>query len=60
MKRGIFAELQEGIEALAEERQGKVTLRPHRLVLPELRAVTGQELVSIREQLKMSRPVFAI
>ena len=60
MKRNIFAELVEGIEALAEEREGKLTLRSHRLILPELRAVTAEELVSIRERLKMSRPVFAM
>ncbi|MDH4560864.1 transcriptional regulator [Pseudomonas sp. BN411] len=60
MNRDIFAELMEGIEALAQEREGKVTLRSHRLALPELRAVTAEELVSIRERLKMSRPVFAM
>ena len=60
MKRDIFAELVEGIESLAQDREGKVTLRSHRLTLPELRAVTAEELVSIRERLKMSRPVFAM
>lgn len=31
MKRDIFAELEEGLEALADERQGKVTLRSHKV-----------------------------
>ena len=29
MKRNIFAELTEGFEALAAEREGKITLRTH-------------------------------
>ncbi|MDH4569916.1 transcriptional regulator [Pseudomonas sp. BN414] len=60
MKRDIFAELLEGVEALAEVREGKATLRVYRLRLPELREVSAQELVALREQLKMSRPVFAM
>ena len=31
MKRDIFAELVEGFEALEDERQGKVTLRSHKV-----------------------------
>ncbi|MCO8164654.1 transcriptional regulator [Pseudomonas sp. 21LCFQ010] len=54
MKRDIFAELVEGFDALARERQHKPT------PLPTLRALTSGELVEIRQQLNMSRPVFAM
>ncbi|OCX93861.1 MAG: transcriptional regulator [Pseudomonas sp. CO183] len=60
MKRDIFAELVEGFEALADERQGKVTLRSHKAQLNELPEVSADELVGIRQQLNMSRPVFAM
>ncbi|MHC5350848.1 helix-turn-helix domain-containing protein [Metapseudomonas furukawaii] len=60
MKRDIFAELVEGFEALADERQGKVTLRSHKVQLPELCEVSSEELVAIRQKLNLSRPVFAM
>src|SRR5690554_6181281 len=60
MKRDVFAELIEGLDALADERQGKVTLRSHKAQLETLREVTADELICIREQLRMSRPVFAM
>lgn len=53
MKRDIFAELVEGFDTLASERQH--TLPP----LPVLRELSSGELVEIRQQLNMSRPVFA-
>lgn len=60
MARDIFSELAEGFEALAHARQGKTTLRSHKVQLGELAAVSADELVAIREQLNMSRPVFAM
>ncbi|MGY0560269.1 helix-turn-helix domain-containing protein [Luteimonas sp. A277] len=60
MKRDVFSELIEGFDALAAEREGKITLRSHKVQLEELREVTADELIRIREQLKMSRPVFAM
>ncbi|TWT20328.1 transcriptional regulator [Luteimonas marina] len=60
MKRDVFAELVEGFDALAAERQGKVTLRSHKVQLEDLPEVTADELIQIREHLKMSRPVFAM
>lgn len=60
MKRDVFTELMEGFDALADERQGKVTLRTHKAQLEALREVTADELIRIREQLRMSRPVFAM
>lgn len=53
MKRDIFAELVEGFDTLASERQHELTQ------LPPLREFSSGELVEIRQQLNMSRPVFA-
>lgn len=60
MKRDIFSELVEGIEALADERQGKVTLRTHKVKLAKLAPITAEEVVGIRQQLNLSRSVFAM
>lgn len=60
MKRDIFSELVEGIDALAGERQGKVTLRSHTVKLGKLAPLTAAEVVSIRQQLNLSRAVFAM
>ena len=60
MKRDIFAELTEGFTALADERNGKATLRSHKVRLSELAVISAEELVAIRERLNMSRPVFAM
>jgi len=60
MKRDIFTELMDGVEALAEERQGKITLRTHKVKLPKLLPITAEEVVGIRQQLNLSRAVFAM
>ncbi|WP_085694833.1 MULTISPECIES: DNA-binding transcriptional regulator [unclassified Pseudomonas] len=60
MKRDIFSELMDGVEALADERQGKITLRTHKVQLPKLMPVTADELIAIRQQLNLSRSVFAM
>ncbi|UVL61230.1 transcriptional regulator [Pseudomonas sp. B21-012] len=60
MKRDVFSELNEGFDALAQERQGKLTLRSHKVQLAELMDVSAEELVAIRERLNMSRAVFAM
>jgi putative transcriptional regulator len=58
-KRNLFAEIAEGFDALAEERAGKRTLRTHEVEMRPVPDVTAEELVSLRERLKLSRPVFA-
>ena len=58
-KRNLFAELSEGFEALAEAREGKRTLRTHKVVAKTVEDVTPDELVRLREKLQLSRPVFA-
>ena len=58
-KRDIFRELKEGMVALAAAREGKVTLRTHDVEFKEPPALTPRQLVQIREDLRISRPVFA-
>jgi len=58
-KRNLFAELNEGYDALAQERAGKRTLRTHAVEYKPAPEVTAEELVRIRERLHLSRAVFA-
>lgn len=60
MSRNLFAELHEGLGALAQARQGKLTLRTHEAKLAPLPVPDGNELIALREQLNMSRPIFAM
>jgi len=60
MKRDLFAELSEGMSALAEARQGKRTLRTHAVEFKPAPQVTPRELVRVRKQLKLSRALFAV
>lgn len=59
-KRDLFAELTEGMDALAEARRGMRTLRTHALAYKPAPSVTPKELVRVREQLNLSRALFAI
>ena len=58
-KRNLFAELAEGFEALAEEREGKRTLRTHEVTERPAPEVTAEEITALRERLHDSRPVLA-
>jgi putative transcriptional regulator len=58
-KRDVFEELTEGFEALAQSRSGKLTLRKHKLVVQPAVNISAAELISLRERLQFSRPVFA-
>lgn len=58
-KRNLFAEIAEGFEALADARTGKRTLRTHKVEAQPVSEVTAQEVVMLRERLKLSHPVFA-
>ena len=58
-KRDLFAELSEGVTALADARQGKRTLRTHSVEYKAAPRVTPKDLVRIREELKISRALFA-
>jgi len=55
----LFAELMEGLDALAEHRQGKRTLRTHKVTLNPAPKITPAEVVAVREDMHLSRPVFA-
>jgi putative transcriptional regulator len=59
-RRDLFAELSEGMAALAEARQGKRTLRTHAIEYRPAPKVTPKELIRVRENLKISRALFAV
>jgi putative transcriptional regulator len=58
-KRNLFAELGEGLDALAASREGKHTLRTHAVDYHPAPNITAAELVRVREGLKLSRALFA-
>ena len=58
--RNLFSELQAGFDALADERQGKRTLRTHAITQEPLSTPSAHELIALREKLNMSRAVFAV
>ena len=60
VRRDLFAELSEGVAALAEARHGKRTLRTHALKYKPAPKITPRELVRLRESLKLSRGLFAV
>lgn len=59
MHRNLFTELTEGFDALAEDRQGKKTLRSHKVSFTDLAPLAPNELLELRQQLNMSRALFA-
>lgn len=58
-KRNLFAEINEGFDALAAQRAGKLTLRTHAVEYRAAPTLRAAELVRVRENLKLSRSVFA-
>ena len=58
--RELFAELSEGMDALADARHGKRTLRTHSMEIKPAPTLTPQELIRVRRSLKLSRALFAI
>lgn len=59
-KRDLFAELTEGMEALADARHGKRTLRTHTMEYKPAPNITPRELIRLRKSLNISRALFAI
>jgi putative transcriptional regulator len=59
MKRNLFEELNEGFNALKDERQGKVTLKQHRLEKVSTPTVTSFDLLNLRQKLNVSQAVLA-
>ncbi len=58
-KRNLFSELQEGFDALAEERVRKVTLRKQTVDYQPPVEMSAAEVVRVRTKLNVSQPVFA-
>jgi len=59
VERDLFTELNEGIAALAEARQGKRTLRTHAIEYIPAPNLTPEQLIRVRKELKISRALFA-
>src|SRR5678815_779382 len=59
-KRDLFAELSEGMDALADARRGKRTLRTHSMEFKPAPTITPKEVIRVRKNLKLSRALFAI
>lgn len=59
MKRNLFTELTEGMDALRNEREGKITLRKHSVERKTTPSVSAEEVLALRTKLHLSRPVFA-
>lgn len=58
-KRDVFSEIVEGFDALAAERQGKLTLRQVQVESRPVPVLEPQEVLAVREKLHLSRQVFA-
>ena len=58
-KRDLFAEITEGIDALAAQRTGKRTLRTHTVTTLPAPKISARELTQLRKQLNLSRGLFA-
>ncbi len=58
-KRDLFAELMQGLDEMAQQRQGKVTLRKVAVETKPVPVITAQEIVELRQKLHLSQSVFA-
>ncbi len=58
-KRRLFAELVEGFDALAAQRDGKRTLRTHAIKAKPAPRVSAADVTRLRERMNLSRAVFA-
>ena len=59
-KRAVFDELMDGVTTMGAHREGKLTLRTHRLDVRPLPRVTAALVRETRERLNMSQQVFAL
>ena len=58
-KRDIFSELMEGVAAMKNHREGKLTLRTYNVEVAPLPKVDSKFLRDTRKKLRCSRAVFA-
>ncbi len=49
-KRDVFAEIVEGFDTLKAQREGKVTLRTHAVVMQAPADVTADEVLALRQR----------
>jgi putative transcriptional regulator len=59
MKRNLLAELKEGVGALADQREGKLTLRTIEMEVPAPVKVSADEIREMRTRMNVSRAVLA-
>jgi len=59
MKRDIIGELMEGVAVMKDYRQGKITLRSHKVEVAPLPKVDSKLIKDTRKKLRFSRAVFA-
>src|SRR6266702_3363499 len=58
-KRNLFAEMMDGVQAIKAHRQGKITLRTHKIETEPRVNVGPDFFVNTREELHASRSIFA-
>jgi putative transcriptional regulator len=58
-KRDIFGELMEGVAAMKAHREGRITLRTHKVEASPLPTVNSKLIRDTRKKLRCSRAVFA-
>jgi len=58
-KRNIFGELMEGVAAMKDSREGKITLRSYKVDPAPLPKVNSKLIRDTRKKLRCSRAVFA-
>ena len=58
-RRNIFPELMEGVAAMRNHREGKLTLRSYKVALVPLPKVDSKLIRETRKKLRCSRAVFA-
>ena len=58
-KRDLFSELSSALSDAKQHDQGKLTLKTHKIDIPEQLSISPDEIKEIREKYKMSRQVFA-
>jgi putative transcriptional regulator len=59
VRRDIFGELMEGVVAMRDHREGKLTLRSYKVDMAPLPKVDAKLLRDTRKKLRCSRAVFA-
>lgn len=59
-KRNLFDEMMQGMDEMAAQREGKITLRQVTVEDKPAPRVTAEEIVALRKKMKMSQRVFAM